>query len=329
MTGYTSSTGFPGTATSPVQSAYAGAEDGFVTEVAAGGTGIVYSTYLGGTGTDEGESVAVDAAGRAYVSGTTTSAAFPGTSTSLVQSTPGGDFDGFVTELAAGGTAILSSTYLGGTGFDAAGSIALDATGNVYLAGATASTDFPGVSAHSAQSTNGGVADGFVAEIAAGWTGLVYATYLGGGAEDHTVGLAVDAAGRAVVAGTTRSTDFPVTPNAIQTSHAGGDTDVFVSWIQPGGAFLATSSYLGGAGNDVGQGLALDRTGNVYVTGVTTSPAFPGTASSTIQPQYLIADAFAVKIGEPSVLAVPALSSPLLVLLALALAGSGLWWLRR
>src|SRR6266550_127337 len=241
---------------------------------------LFYSTYLGGSGEDLGLGIAADGAGNAYVTGETGSTDFPGASSSMIQSSNGGGFDAFVAKINAGGTALVYSTYLGGSSDDLGFGIAVDAAGNAYVTGETGSTDFHGASSSMIQSSNGGGFDAFVAKFNAGGTALVYSTYLGGSGDDAGQGIAVDAAGHAYVTGYTFSTNFPTTLLAFQSANA-GSTDAFVTKLNPAGSVpLVYSTYLGGSGDDFGQGIAVDAAGNAYVTGYTGSTNFPTTAGA-------------------------------------------------
>lgn len=180
------------------------------------------------------------------------------------------------------------STFLGGSGDDAGGGIAVDAAGNAYVVGGTASVDFP-TTAQAIQTTFGGGINGavFVTKLNPAGTALVYSTYLGGSGGDGGFGIAVDANGNAYVTGSTRSTDFPTTASAFQTTIHGGN-DAFVTKLNPTGSALVYSTFLGGDGNadyDWGQGIAVDSTGNAYVTGTTYSRNFPTTAAA-FQPAF-------------------------------------------
>ncbi len=236
---------------------------------------LIYSTYLGGSGGDEGFGIAVDSAGNAYISGLTNSTDFPTVNPS--QPANGGGWDAFVAKINPAGSALVYSTYLGGSGDEDTagwvGRIAVDDAGNAYVTGTTKSTDFPTV--NPLQPTNAGGNDAFVTKLDP--TGsLVYSTYLGGSGFDQGLGIAVDGAGNAYVAGQTSSTDFP-TKNPVQPANAGGAYDGFVAEINPSGSALVYSTYLGGSGMDWVQNIALDSTNNAYVTGQTYSPDFPTT----------------------------------------------------
>jgi photosystem II stability/assembly factor-like uncharacterized protein len=231
-----------------------------------------YSTFLGGTQADQGTGIAVDGAGNAYVTGFTYSLDFP-LANPYQSSNP---FSiAFVSKLNASGTALVYSTFLGGTdGSDAAG-IAVDQSGNAYIVGNTSSTDFPVVNA--AQPTNAGSPDVFVAKLSPDGSSLTYSTYLGGSGLDAAGGIAVDSHGSAYVTGRTQSRDFPAV-SPIQAQTAGG-VDCFITKIDPSGHTLVYSTYLGGSGTDEGTSVAVDAQGNAYVAGATASPDFPTAAA--------------------------------------------------
>jgi Bacterial Ig-like domain (group 3)/Beta-propeller repeat len=268
VTGYTDSTNFPTTANA-VQPASDGDRDAFVSKLNAAGTALVYSTYLGGSNLDEGDGIAVDASGDAYVTGFTDSTDFPTTTNSLQSALNGGA--AFVTKLNAAGSGLVYSTYLGGAeGFG----IAVDASGNAYITGVTDSADFPTV--NPIQATIGGglyPENAFVSKLNASGSALVYSTYLG---DVYTLGfgIAVDASGDAYVTGITGSTDFP-TVNPLQSDLNVNADHAFVSKLNATGSALVYSTLLGGSGEDEGFGIAVDASGNAYVTGSTSSSDFP------------------------------------------------------
>ncbi|MBF0458213.1 MAG: SBBP repeat-containing protein [Nitrospirae bacterium] len=243
---------------------------------------LAYSTFLGGSSSgssgDFGRSIAVDSQGNAYVTGFTTSTDFPVT-TGAVQTTIKGTSNLFITKLNSAGTALVYSTYLGGSSAsgDIGRSIAVDSAGNAYVTGETYSTDFPTAGAY--QTTMKGVCDVFITKLNSTGTALVYSTYLGGNGYDGGYGIAVDSSGNAYVTGYTRSTDFPVTSGAFQTT-VGGDYDVFVAKLNAAGTALAYSTFLGGRDRDYGYGIAVDSSGNAYVTGQAYSTDFPVTTGA-------------------------------------------------
>lgn len=239
---------------------------------------LVYSTFLGGAGSDQGFAIAVDSAGNAYVTGSTT-AAFP-TTAGAFDTSLNGSFDAFVTKFNAAGTAIVYSTVLGGSRSDVGSGIVVDGSGNAYIVGRTGA-DFPTTAGAFDTSPNGDV-DTFVVKLNATGSALVYSTYLGGsGSEFLTLnkGIAVDAAGNAHVVGATNSANFPATAGAFDTSFNGG-SDGYVTKLNADGSALVYSTFLGGSRDDVATGIALDASGNTYVTGWTDSnlvPSFPTT----------------------------------------------------
>jgi hypothetical protein len=299
VTGLTSSSNFPGTSTSTIQSANAGSFDVFVTKLNADGSALVYSTYLGGSGdADYGLGIAVDRKGSAYITGITNSTDFP-TMHPLQPTFGGGGLDAFVTKLNEDGTALVYSTYLGGSGTEFGEGIAVDREGNAYITGSTESTNFPGASTSTIQPTFGGVRDAFVSKLNKDGTALVYSTYLGGSGGDLGLGIAVDREGNAYVTGLTGSSNFPGTSTSSIQPTFGGVGDAFVSKLNKDGTALVYSTYLGGSGSDQGRGIAVDREGNAYVTGFTESTNFPGTSTSTIQPTFGgVRDAFVSKLNK-------------------------------
>jgi Bacterial Ig domain/Beta-propeller repeat/Carboxypeptidase regulatory-like domain/IPT/TIG domain/Bacterial TSP3 repeat len=240
---------------------------------------LVYSTYLGGAGSDGANAVTLDSAGNIYVTGYTASANFP--TVNPRQSTNMGANDVFVTKLNPSGSAILYSTYLGGTvnrrvsgsGDDNGRGIAVDSAGNAYVVGWTSSTDYP-VAGTLRATYGGGTYDGFISKLSAAGNTLVYSAYLGGSLEDQAAGVALDSAGNAYVTGYTVSTNFPVAA-ALRPTNAGGAYDAFISKVNAAGTAFVYSTYLGGDGGDKGNAITLDSAGNVYVTGSTNSSNFP------------------------------------------------------
>jgi hypothetical protein len=205
-----------------------GGTDAFVTKLNATGTVAVYSTFLGGSGSDTGNGIAVNAAGNAYVTGLSDSSNFPITP-DVFQSVKGAGFDAFVTALNAAGNDLVYSTYLGGDDLDAGHNIAVDTAGNASVVGLTASTDFP-TTADAIQSAYGGNTDAFITRVNASGTGLVFSTYFGGSSSEAGLSVALDAAGSIYLTGPTSSTDFPTTPGAFQTILA-GFSDAFVTKV--------------------------------------------------------------------------------------------------
>jgi hypothetical protein len=216
VTGYTYSTDFP--IANPLQAVLNGPNDAYIAKLNPAGSALVYSTYLGGGGFEIGYAIAVDSAGNAYVTGSTTSIDFP-TASPLQAVYGGGEFDAFVAKLNAAGSALVYSTYLGGTSADVALGIGVDSSGNAYVTGGTTSTDLP--TANPLQAAAAGEFDAFVSKLNPSGSALVYSTYLGGSSRDVGNGIAVDSTGSAYVIGYTRSTDFP-TADPLQTFSGSG-----------------------------------------------------------------------------------------------------------
>jgi hypothetical protein len=274
LAGYTASADFPTVAA--YQPTTTGQGDAFVAKFNPDGTP-AYITYLGGNYLDQAMAVAVDAAGNAYVTGATGSPDFP--VLNALQPTYAGGWDGFVTKLNPTGSALIYSTYLGGSSAENLEAIAVDAAGSAYVTGNTQSTDFP---THLPfQPSLQGSQDAFVSKLSADGASLVYSTYLGGSYGGETgLGVAVDRSASAIVTGYTTSGNFP-TANAWQPQCApsfAGCIDVFVTKFNPAGTGLAYSTYLGGNDQeyvDEAFGIAVDAAGTAYVTGMTGSPNFP------------------------------------------------------
>lgn len=256
------------------------APDAFVAKLNADGSALVYSTYLGGSGTESGNAIAVDGGGDVYVAGNTNSTDFPTVNPFQPKLKTGPSashtLDGFIAKLDAGGSALVYSTYFGGSDLDGISGIAVDRSGDAYVAGSTFSSDFPTVNALQA-SKPASPRSPFVAEFDAAGSALIYSTYLDGsnGSQfDGADGIAVDGGGNAYVVGETSATDFPTTAKAFQRRNA-GKSDAFISKLSAGGSALVYSTYLGSSGEDGVEAIAVDPGGNAYVVGVTASGDFP------------------------------------------------------
>ncbi len=274
VTGWTSSPNFP-TTSGGRQRVLGGGRDAFIAKLNATGNALVFSTYLGGAGHDSAYGIGVDTSGSVYVAGDTYSTNFP--AIGGFRTTNTGRQDAFIAKLRSDGSALLWSTYLGGSGDDAAKALAVDSAGAVYVTGASDSPNFP--VANAIQAASGGGQDAFVAKLSPDGTALAYSTYLGGsggsvGSNELGTGIRVDAGGSAYVAGVTSSTNFP-TASPLQAHFAGGTWDGFVVKFNPAGTALQYSTYLGGVGIDYPTGLAVDSTGAATVTGYTSSTDFP------------------------------------------------------
>lgn len=275
-TGYLVSSDFP--IKNAYDSTYNGggpaSHDAFVTKISSGGDSILFSTYLGGcTGDDRGFGIAVDSNGNAYICGVTGSTDFP--AVGALQETNTGAEDAFICKFSPSGDSLIYSTYLGGSDDDAGAGITVDANGSIYVTGNTYSSDF-NLSGDPYDDSLDGSKDAFVARLNPAGSALEYSTYLGGGANDAAVGIAVDANGNAYVNGYTSSSDFP-TVNAYDDTYNGGASsgDAFVTRLNAAGNSLVYSTFLGGNNNDVGLAIAVDNAENAYVTGYTYSSTFP------------------------------------------------------
>lgn len=270
---------------------------------------IVYSTYLGGNEADEAPGIAVDASGSAYVTGMTNSTDFPTQDPiqpPLPDSVPGTHpFDVFVTKLSPDGSHLIYSTYLGGRCLDAGWAIAVDRLGNAYVTGHSCSFDFP--LKKPLQPTYRGNYDAFVVKLNRFGSALVYSTYLGGNGYEAAYGIAVDGMGYAYVSGLATS-GLRTTSGSVQPGFAGGVADAFVAKLNRMGSGFVYATYLGGsnAGHpvggsvDFGTGIAVDRFGNAYVTGMTNAFDFP--TKNAFQPAFNAGersegDAFVTKLN--------------------------------
>jgi Beta-propeller repeat len=275
------------------QAANAGSVDAFVVKVSPSGAGLIYATYIGGRGDDRAAAIALDSSGDAYVTGATSSANFP--LVAAVRATLGGSKTAFVLKLNPAGNTLLFSTYLGGSTYDMGTAIAVDSTGRAYVAGDTQSADFPAIGGF--QTVIGGGFDAFVTKLNSNGT-YVYSTFLGGVANDHAGGIAVDSSGAAYIAGGTFSTHFPLV-GAIQTTNHGGQ-DAFIAKLSASGTTLVYSTYLGGSGAatpEEANGIAVDASGNAYVAGVANSADFPVTVGAFQVNFKGVSDAFVTKIN--------------------------------
>jgi hypothetical protein len=300
VTGTTSSNDFP--LANALQSAPKGYSDVFVTKLSPDGRRLLYSTYVGGSKEDVGFGIAIDATGNAYVTGESWSTDFPVVNP-FQRYDPGVQQDVIVFKLNTSGSALLYSTYLGGINSQTGWDIAVDSTGSAYVTGHTLSGayntfccgfvegTFPVVNAYQPKAAS--AREGFVSKFSADGSKLVYSTYLGGSNDEWGQGIAVDSAGAAYVVGFTASSDFP-TRSALQPGNAGFD-DVYVVKLNPQGAAVY-STYLGGADNDQGAGIAVDAAGNVYLTGDTTSTDFP-VAGAIQAASKGYSDAFVTKLS--------------------------------
>lgn len=293
VTGVAGSPNFP--AVNSVRT-HAGSEDVFICKLNPAGSALIFSTTLGGGSGDYGSDLALDAASNIYLAGYTGSADFPTFNpVQLTGQSNGIAADAFAAKLDSTGLLIIYSTYLGGLEHDFGYGVAADTSGNTYVTGSTQASNFPTVTPF--QATLGGGFDAFVCKIAPVGLVLLYSTYLGGTDHDIGNGITVDEAGSAYVTGRTGSgTTFPT---AVPAQAAfGGAADAFLSQFNPSGMALVHSTFLGGAGDDAGESVALDGVRSVYIIGSTSSSNFP--LANPLQSDYAggVKDVFVARISE-------------------------------
>jgi RHS repeat-associated protein len=306
VAGWTSATNFP--VVGGFQGSSGGGEDAFVTKLQPDGKGLVYSTYLGGGGTDEARGIAIDASENAFVTGYTTSTSptsFPTTAGAL-STARSGNQDAFVTKVDATGGSKVYSTYLGGSGSETGTAVAVGTDGRPWLTGTTNSTNYP-TTGGAYQATNAGGSDVYVTQLNAAGSAVSASTYLGSSSTDVGWGIGVDSQGRPTVAGYTSYTNFP-TSGAFQAS-SGGLDDAFITRLTAT-AGMSYSSYFGGSSNDHAEAVALDPRGDAYMAGYTGSSTLPGTSGS-FQPSYDGAtDGFVTKVeARPAAPVITGISS--------------------
>jgi hypothetical protein len=268
---------------------------------------LVTSSYLGGAGIDNATAVEVDGGGNVYIVGSTESTDLR--TTNPAQATLNGDgsagkSDAFVAKLNPEGTALLFATYLGGTNRDAAAGVAVGTDGSVFVTGVTESDNFPKSTPAAQVAYGGGPSDAFITKLNANGSAVAWSTFLGGDQTDAARAVAVSATGEAFVTGSTNSVGFP-TANALQqTPPRDDDVDAFVAKVAADGSSFAFSTRLGGDSDDHGLDIAVDPTGNAYVTGDTRSPGFPtarpvqpGAGGSAAGVAGSFSDAFVSKFG--------------------------------
>jgi beta-propeller repeat-containing protein len=290
VTGGAESLNFPVT-TGAFQTTLGGRSDAFVTKFNPDGSALVYSTFLGGGIDDAGQGIDVRH-GIAYVTGRTESLNFP-TTAGAFQTAIGGSLDAFVTKLSHDGSALVYSTYLGGSRSDAGQDVAVDAFGKAHVIGQTSSsTNFPTTAGAFQTAFGGGFSDAFVTKLDENGSALVYSTFLGGSGIESGQSIVVRG-GRAHVTGSSLSSNFPVTADATQATIGGGQ-DAFVTKLNHAGSALLFSTFLGGSGTDVSEGIAV-RFGKIYVTGSSSSLNFPTTAGAFQTVNAGNSDGFVVK----------------------------------
>lgn len=311
VTGYTDSLDFPATSGAFRTSAPGDGidPDGFVLKLNAQGTGLVYSTYLGGIDVDRIHGIALDRDGNAYLAGTTASDNFPSTRGAFRSTRCMGlGLDAFLAKLNAAGSTLLYMSFLCGSSHEEALDVAVDAQGGAVAVGYSFSADFP-VTAGALGRERRSNLDGFVAKLSPDGSALAYSTFLGGSADDVATSVAVEASGRMYVAGYTRSLDFPVTAGAFQPRQAdnGLYEDGFAVLLSANGRELLRGTYLGGSAGDRVNAVAVDSPGVVVVAGETASADFPAAPAPCETGYGGRRDAFAARLdlergGAPAAL---------------------------
>jgi beta-propeller repeat-containing protein len=271
-----------------------GGTDTIVTKLDAAGSGLSYSTYLGGAGADAASDIQVDPGGNAYVTGDTSSAGFP-TTAGAYDTTFAGFLDVFAAKLNASGSSLSYSTYLGGGMGELGGGLALDPARNAYITGSTLSPDFPTTSA-AYDRTFGGEFDAFVTKLNTAGSAISYSTFLGGAGSDFAQSIVVDSGGSAYVTGETGSNDFPTSPGSDDRT-LNGFRDAFVTRLSAAGSELSYSTFLGGGDIEAGRDIALDARDSAYLAGETASADFPATAGAYDTSFNGALDAFITKLN--------------------------------
>ncbi|HEY3782446.1 MAG TPA: hypothetical protein VGL56_15295 [Fimbriimonadaceae bacterium] len=284
VAGYTTSTDFPTTAGAYQTTSPNGNGAGFIAKLDPTGQTLTFSTYLGGNIQDEIRGLALDSSGNPVAVGITYSTTFPVSVGAFQTINSSREGTGFVTKLSSDGSILLSGTYLGGNEFDGAFSLALDSTGNIVVGGSTGSTNFPVTPGSYQLKMNAapGNSNGFVAKLSADETTLLFGTYLGGSGApsdygDLVLSVKLDSSGNAVLAGTTDSSDFPITSNAIQGQYNTPFFTGFLAMLSADGSTILYSSYLGGSDADTADSVALTTPGKVFIAGQAFSADFPVT----------------------------------------------------
>jgi hypothetical protein len=293
VVGRTFSEPFPTTAGS-VDTSHNGGADVFVTKLNASGTALIYSTFIGGISNDLGTGMTIDSAGNAYLTGFTSSTDFP-TTTGAFNTTFSGGFDVFVTKVNATGTALIYSTFIGGTSFDQGIDVAVDSAGNAYLTGITESLNYPATTG-AFDSTFNGADDVFVTKVNATGTTLIYSTFIGSSFFEQSTGIAIDSVGNAYLTGFTGSPNYPTTTGAFDTTSNGSD-EVFLTKFNQDGTALIYSTFIGGISNELADGIAIDSAGNAYLTGRTQSTSYPTTLGAFDRTHNGGVDVFVTKLN--------------------------------
>ncbi|MCC7429235.1 SBBP repeat-containing protein [bacterium] len=280
VTGRTWSNDFP-TVNGSYDTSWNSYSDVFILKLKSGGSVLVYSTFIGGTCDETGNSLTIDGNENCYVTGYTYSNSFPATSGAYDTLFSGGVFyDVFVLKLNSSGSTIIYSTFIGEENDDVGNSLSIDVNGNSYITGYTYSSNFPTTVGAYDTSFNGGNYDAFLTKLNSNGSTLVYSTFLGSYNYDLSSSISINLSGNSCVTGYTYSNSFPTTVGAYDTSFNGGNYDVFVTKLNPNGSTLVYSTFLGGNSYEEGKAITVDENGNSYITGYSHSLGFPTTNSA-------------------------------------------------
>ena len=259
---------------------------------------LVYSTFIGGNDYESGNSISIDNKGNAYITGWVFSSNFPTTTGAYKRTVDSVYGDAFITKLNSTGSALVYSTFIGGSNQEFGSSIAVDGSGNAYITGQTLSNNYPTTSGAFQTSSSDTHGDAFITKLNSTGSGLVYSTYIGGSNEDYGNSIAIDTSGNAYIAGGTWSTNYPATSGAYQKT-LGGSEDIIITKLNATGSALIYSTLIGGSSQEYGNSIAIDGGGNAYITGITFSPNYPktpGAFQTNSSDSY--GDAFITKINS-------------------------------
>ncbi len=274
ITGFTESDNFPTTSGVFAENYSGGSLDAFVTKLNPDGSGLIYSTYIGGElGGDAATDISLCENGEVYIVGDTDSGDYPTTSGAYDETYNGWD-DLFLTKLSADGSELLVSTYIGGQGDDKIGYIERDSGGNIYISGQTMSGNLPVTPNAFDKSYSGEYTDALICKLDPDGKEMLYLTYLGGSGKDEIRGMAIDGERNIYISGRTESENFPVTPGSYDQHYSAGGGDAFVCKLNASGSGLEFSTFLGGINYDAGWDITVDSSGNIFTTGQTFSTSF-------------------------------------------------------
>ena len=296
IVGFTSSTAWP-TTTDAADRTYNGGSDVFACKISSDGSNLTYSTFIGGSGVDEGYSIEVNSIGNAFITGYTNSPSFPVTD-GAYDVTYNGGYDAFLCKIATTGQSLVYSTFLGGSDDDFSGGLGLNAAGEAFVSGTTGSNDFPVTNGGYDGTYNGG-RDRFIVRMSSDGSGPVYSTFLGGALEDGGFAIAINQNGNAIIAGYTAQgpgTQFPTTGAAFDNIH-NGKADAYIAELDNTGSTLLYSTLFGGTEDDYAHAAAIDSLGFVFIAGATGSSTLPVSGGALDQTHNGGDDIFVTKWG--------------------------------